>query len=176
MFAGRSAGSLGFEKQSPQLALVHTLADLDEREVNGKYNAYSQCPAQDPVSSGVFAYILNGRVEVMDFMQRLQNPFNIKEQQTGNPIEDHFRGDRDDPAITLKSACKRSFVKYQRRLGGQQGADYGIGKNRYLDRKLLQCQLDERNQKQEADQKKNKSGPDGGEFLAQPSAYSADSM
>jgi hypothetical protein len=58
----------GFEKQSPQLPFAHPLGDLDEREVKGKYDTYSQCPDQDPISSRVFEYVSEGRVKVVNLM------------------------------------------------------------------------------------------------------------
>jgi hypothetical protein len=36
----------------------------------------------------------------------------------------------------LKAACERRLVKYERRFGSQQGANYRVGKYRYLNREL----------------------------------------
>ena len=163
----RIVGSFGgFEKQPPQLPFAHPLADLNEREVKGKDDRYSQCPDQDLISSCVLQPVSEGRVKVVNFVFRLQQSFNTQEQQTGDRVEKHLDRDRDNPAIMLKGACERRLVKYERRFGSQQGANYRVGKYRYLNRELRERQLDERNQEQESDKKKEEDRPGGEELFA----------
>src|SRR5215469_3890423 len=99
-------------------------------------------------------------------MQRLQNSFKVKEQQTCDPVEEHFGGDRDNPAITLKTVCDRRLVKNKRRFGSQQGANYRPRKHRYLNRKLRERRFEKQDQKKETNKKKEKDGPDCAEFSA----------
>ena len=101
----------------------------------------------------------------MNLRQPFQYSFGTKEEQTGDSVEKHLDGDRDNPAIMLKAACERRLVKYERRFSSQQGANYRVGKYRDLNRELRERQLDERNQEQESNKKKEEDGPDGDELL-----------
>jgi hypothetical protein len=131
--SSRILGGFGrFEKQSPQLPFTQPLVDLEEHEVERKYDTYSQRPGQSPISSGVFECVPEGRVKVVTLRQRFQHSFDTKEEQTGDPVEKHLDGDRDNPGSMLKAACERRLVKYERRFGSQQGANYRVGKYRYL--------------------------------------------
>jgi hypothetical protein len=103
-------------------------------------------------------------------MARFEESFEEAKQQCDGAVNKRFNGDREDSAILLEVARQWRLVEYEYRFGGEQRADYSLGKCGYFDGKVFKDQLDYRKQEQETDQEKYKYRPCRDELTVKPFA------